>query len=83
MLHLSRRKFLSGLFAAPAVIAIDRLMPVNALKPRLLWPIEPFDTGPIFIPHTWVPPSISEYQRSVMVAIAKYHDDMDYLTPSA
>lgn len=31
MTQLSRRGFLSGLFAAPAIIALDRLMPVKAL----------------------------------------------------
>ena len=86
MLQLSRRKFLSGLFAAPAIIAIDRLMPVKALwtPPPILWPLEPFDTGPIWTPDKWVvpPPSIADWQRSVMTAVARYHDDMDYLTPS-
>lgn len=31
MLTISRRKFLTCLFAAPAIIAIDRLMPVKVL----------------------------------------------------
>jgi hypothetical protein len=44
MLHLSRRKFLTGLFAAPAVIAINRLMPVKALEPYVVH-IESSDLG--------------------------------------
>ena len=31
---LARRQFLTGLFAAPAIIAADRLMPVKSFKLR-------------------------------------------------
>ena len=34
MILLTRRNLLRGLFAAPAIIAIDRLMPVRALLPE-------------------------------------------------
>jgi hypothetical protein len=35
---VNRRSFLRGLFAAPAIIAVDRLMPIKAQP--LLWGIE-------------------------------------------
>ena len=33
----TRRSFFTGLLAAPAIIAVDRLMPVKAWKPRITW----------------------------------------------
>jgi hypothetical protein len=35
MLDLSRRSLLRGLFAAPAIVAADRIMPVKLWKPRI------------------------------------------------
>lgn len=37
---ISRRKILSGLIAAPAIIAIDRLMPLSFEKKKLIVPIK-------------------------------------------
>lgn len=51
MLNLSRRRFLSGLFAGPAIIAIDRLMPVKALI------TPPPDWLQYFQIRDWTPPA--------------------------
>jgi hypothetical protein len=47
--QVSRRSFLRGLFAMPAVIAAERLMPVRVVPPLVLPPVPP----PLASPELW------------------------------
>lgn len=73
MPNLSRRGFLGGLFAAPAIIALDRLMPVRAV-PLLRAPTTLY----VNAADALLPSSINNAARALFASIA---EALDYSIP--